>query len=38
MNHDAGVRAELDRLRGGDIQRARTILNEFVGVGADGAG
>ena len=38
MDDDAGVRAELRRLRGGDVQRARTILDEFVGVGADGAG
>ena len=38
MNDDAGIGAELDRLRGGDAESARAILDEFVGVGADGAG
>ena len=38
MDDDAGIGAELDRLRGGDVERARAILDEFVGVGADGAG
>ena len=38
MDRDAGVGAELDRLRGGDVERADAVLDEIVGVGADGAG
>ena len=38
MDDDAGVGAELGRLRGGDIQRARAILDEFIGAQADRAG
>ena len=38
MDDDAGVRAELGRLRGGDVQRARAVLDEFIGAQADRAG
>ena len=38
VDDDAGVGAELGRLRGGDIQRARAILDEFIGAQADRAG
>ena len=38
VDDDAGVRAELGRLRGGDVQRARAVLHELIRSEADRAG
>ena len=38
VDDDAGVGAELGRLRGGDVQRAGAVLDELVGAQADRAG